>query len=202
MASRLLIAIQSQIWRSTGIRVASAQLRRPDFEVPLDNPIEKSATLHQWQLYQHTANHIKALEQQALKAFEASPNYQHLISIKGVGPILGMTIGLETGDIHRFACVGDYASYCRCVQANRYSNGKKKGHNNRKAGNKYLSWAFSEAAHFAVRFNPEVQRFYQRKQAKTNRIIAIRAVAHKLARAVWHMLMRQQPFNVQRAFAS
>jgi transposase len=90
---------------------------------------------------------------------------------------------LETGDIHCFASVGDYSSYCRCVKAERLSNGKKKGEGNRKAGNKYLSWAFSEAAHFAVRFEPLAKRFYERKRAKTNCIVANRATAHKLARA-------------------
>ncbi|WP_430356047.1 transposase, partial [Streptococcus pseudopneumoniae] len=45
----------------------------------------------------------------------------------GIGPILGMTIMLETGDIKRFADVGDFASYCRCVGSNRLSNGKKRG---------------------------------------------------------------------------
>jgi len=39
------------------------------------------------------------------------------------------------------------------------------------------------AAHFAVRSNPCIKRFYQRKQAKTNTVVATKAVAHKLARA-------------------
>ena len=68
---------------------------------------------------------------------------------------------LETGDIHRFAGAGNFASYCRCVDSKCTSNGKNKGKGNAKAGNKYLSWAFSEAAHFAVRFEPLAQRFYE-----------------------------------------
>ena len=80
------------------------------------------------------------------------------------------------------------------------SNGKKKGTGNAKAGNKYLSWAFSEAAHFAARFEPLAQRFYERKKAKTNGIIAIRAVARKLARATWMMLKHQTPYEAQLMF--
>jgi transposase len=65
-----------------------------------------------------------------------------LTSITGIGPILGLTIMLETGDIQRFDSPGNYASYCRCVNSIRESNGKKKGTGNRKAGNKYLSCAY------------------------------------------------------------
>mgnify|MGYP000231723448 FL=1 len=107
---------------------------------------------------------------------------------------------LETGTIDRFAGAGNFASYCRCVDSKRTSNGKKKGEGNAKAGNKYLSWAFSEAAHFAVRFEPLAQRFYERKKAKTNGIIAIRAVARKLARATWMMLKHQAPYDARRMF--
>ena len=126
---------------------------------------------------------IQGLERSALEAMKLSEEFSLLQTIKGVGPILGLTIMLEVGDIHRFASAGNFASYCRCVDAKRISNGKKKGSGNAKAGNKYLSWAFSEAAHFVVRFEPLAQRFYERKKAKTNGMIAIRAVARKLARA-------------------
>ena len=118
----------------------------------------------------------------------------------GIGDILGWTILLETGDLARFAKVGHYASYCRCVQSKRVSNGKKKGENNRKNGNKYLAWAFVEAANFAVRYNDRIQRFYQRKKAKTNGAVAIKAVAHKLARASYCVMRDQAAFDLQRAF--
>ncbi|CAG4884329.1 protein of unknown function [Georgfuchsia toluolica] len=64
-----------------------------------------------------------------------------------------------------------------------------------------VAWAFVEAAHFALRFCPEAKRFYERKKAKTNSIIAIKALAHKLARACYHMLKENKPFNVHRCFA-
>ncbi len=82
------------------------------------------------------------------------------------------------------------------------SNGKRKGQGNTKNGNKYQAGAFVEAAHFAVRYYPQVQRFHQRKQAKTNAIVAIKAVAHKLARACYDVMRDQVPFDPQKAFAS
>src|SRR5450759_2583936 len=81
---------------------------------------------------------------------------------------------------------GKFASYARMVDSRRESNGKSKGVGNRKCGNKHLSWAFIEAAHCAVRYDPSVRRFYQRKCAKGLSVVAIKAVAHKLARACYH----------------
>jgi transposase len=129
------------------------------------------------------------------------PAFKPLLTVSGVGQILGLTIMLETGAIERFAKVGNYASYCRCVGSKRISNGKKKGKGNTKNGNKYLAWAYIEAANFAVRYNPQIKRYYQRKCARTQPIVAIKAVAHKLARACYYILRDQVPFDVNKAFA-
>ena len=106
-----------------------------------------------------------------------------------------MTFALLPGDIGRFRSVGDYASYCRCVNSTKVSNGKHKGQGNVKNGNPYLSWAYAEAAYFAMRFNPRVQRYYQRKQAQTNV-----SVAHKLSRACYYLMRDLVPFEATKAF--
>jgi len=69
-----------------------------------------------------------------------------------------------------------------------------------KNGNKHLSWAFVEAANFAIRYNPKIKRFYQRKKDQTNTLVAIKAVAHKLARACYYVMRDQVPFQVEKAF--
>jgi transposase len=84
------------------------------------------------------------------------PAYCHLQSVSGIGQVLGLTILLETGPIERFVTAGHYASYCRCVGSQRLSNGKRKGQGNTKNGNKYLAWAYLEAANFAVRYTPVI----------------------------------------------
>ena len=80
------------------------------------------------------------------------------------------------------------------------SNGKKKADNNKKNGNKYLAWAFVEAAHFAIRFYPDAKSWYDRKTKQTNSIVAIKAIAHKLARAVFHVLRKKEPFDPKKVF--
>lgn len=194
------ISVQSQIWRSTGVRVASAQLRRAEFVPALSDAHEQLTVESLLRVQRAVQQEIERLEAAALKVMKPTPEFRILQSMTGVGPVLGLTIALETGDIGRFASVGDYASYCRCVNAPRLSNGKKKGEGNAKAGNKYLSWAFSEAAHFALRYEPRAQRFYERKRTQRNGIVAIRALAHKLCRAAYFMLRDQVPFEAARLF--
>lgn len=144
---------------------------------------------------------IKVIEKNVLAQAKMKPAFEKLLTVDGIGKILGMTIMYETGSIERFSKVGCFASYARCVDSKRLSNGKKKGEGNRKSGNKYLAWAFVEAAIFAVRYNERVRRFHQRKRAKTNVAVAVKAVAHKLARACYHILKDQTSFDVERAFA-
>ena len=57
-----------------------------------------------------------------------------------------------------------------------------------------------EAANFAIRFCPKAQRFYQRKKAKTNGIVAIKAVSNKLARASYYVMRDQVPYDVSKVF--
>lgn len=144
---------------------------------------------------------IDLLEKRLQERVGERPEYVLLSSVPGIGRILATIILLETGPIDRFAAVGNFASYARCVDSQHTSNGKKKGEGNTKNGNKYLSWAFVEAANFALRFCPEAKRFYERKKAKTNTVVAIKALAHKLARACFHILKERKPFDVTRCFA-
>jgi transposase len=144
---------------------------------------------------------IDILEKTVIERVKLNPEFKWLKTVPGIGHILALTIMLETGDIMRFPSVGDYASYCRCMGSKKISNGKKKGSGNAKNGNKYLSWAFVEAANFAVRFSAKINSFYQRKKSNTNGIVAIKAVAHKLCRACYYIIKDQVAFDVGKAFA-
>jgi len=144
---------------------------------------------------------IKQIERVVKDRAKVKPPFTYLQTADGIGLILSLTIMLETGDVRRFDGVGNFASYCRCVNSKKLSNGKRKGEGNRKCGNKYLAWAFVEAANFSIRRNDRVMRFYQRKLARTNRIVAIKAVAHKLARACYYIMRDQVAFDVNKAFA-
>jgi transposase len=144
---------------------------------------------------------ISTLERVVKERVKLKPAFRYLLTVSGIGQTLALTIMLETGDIRRFSSVGNFASYCRCVGSEKMSNGKRKGKGNTKNGNKYLSWAFVEAANFAIRYEPLIGRFYQRKKDKTHGVLAIKAVAHKLSRACYYVMRDEVPFDVGRAFA-
>ncbi|HET6461277.1 MAG TPA: IS110 family transposase [Syntrophales bacterium] len=145
---------------------------------------------------------IKALEAKIEGKVELRKPYTKLITIQGVGKILGLTIMLETGLISRFDKAGNYASYCRKVSSKWISNDKGKGKGNKKNGNKYLAWAFSEAAELARRHCPEVRTYYNRKMKETNTVIAHAALAHKLARAAYYIMRDQVPIMPEKLFGS
>ena len=160
----------------------------------------RMAVQAQQRVWQGLDEQIQRVEKQVLAVHPCIRERTALTSTPGIGPILSLTIALETGHIARFAEAGHYASYCRLVKSERISNGKKKGHGNRKCGNKYLAWAWIEAAHFAVRYSPQVKGWYDRKATRRHRIIAIKAVAHKLARAGYYLMRDGGTFEVTRAF--
>ena len=150
---------------------------------------------------------MKCLQEQILSLEKAvhgqvglRNGYKKLLTVPGIGKILAMTIMLETGDINRFPGVGNYVSYGRLVGSSHLTNGKRKGSGNTKNGNAFLCWAFIEAANFAIRHNETIRHYYQRKQARTKRIVALKAVAHKLARACYYIIKEDVAFELTRAF--
>ncbi len=199
-----LLSVQNLMARNRGCSMSANQVRRLSFaDVGRllehdDLALAVNATLA---VMRSQAGMIDLLEKAVKSRIKRRPEFKPLLSVSGIGDILGLTIWLESGDIHRFKQVGNYASYCRCVNSTRITNGKKKGQGNRKNGNKYLAWAYVEAANFAVRYNSQIKRYYQRKSARTNGIVAIKTVAHKLARACYYILRDHVPFDVDKAFA-
>ena len=180
-------------------------------------PLEKVKTIEPEEskkLYRHPANSLIAslqkehidklsqsialIEKEVLSCAQELPGYEKLLSLPGIGRILGMTIRLEVGEISRFKTSGQFASYCRTVGSQRVSNQKKKGENNRKCGNRYLAWAFVEGANFAKQHHDHCRQWFDRKAARTNKIIATKALACKLARAAWHVMREGSDYDRKR----
>jgi transposase len=125
-----------------------------------------------------------------------------LQSVYGMNRILPMVILYEIHDIHRFPRVQDFASYARLVKCAKESAGKRCGSSGKKIGNAHLKWAFSEAAALFLRGNPEAQRYKQRLVSKHGKSKALSILAHKLGRAVYYMLLRNQAFDMKRFLAA
>lgn len=199
----VVLSLQSLLTRLTGTRLSLPRLRAltpDDIQALVSFPEQAHSVRSSLTILQCLEQEIRQMEETVREAGRTQPGYALLQTVPGIGPILAGTILLEVGDMRRFATVGHVASYYRCVGSEHLSNGKRKGAGNTKNGNKYLSWAFIEAAHVAIRYEAVIRTYYQRKQARTHPLVALKAVAHKLARACYHMLREQVPFNLSRAF--
>ena len=199
-----ILAVENITARQYGTRLGSHQVKRLTAAAVDQMPLSAEVALAvkaNVAVIGTLSEQIGVLEKRLQEKVGARAEYGLLTSVPGIGQVLATTILLETGPIERFAAAGNFASYARCVDSVHTSNGKKKGEGNTKNGNKYLAWAFVEAANFARRYCAEAKRFYERKKAKTNNVVAIKALAHKLARACFHMLKERQPFDVTRCFA-
>jgi transposase len=199
-----LIAIDGLLARHLGTSMAGASLKRLDVASLCALPLSKDAALQalaHLRVRETLDGEIAALEKHLADRLTQREDVRLLKTVPGIGSILAATIALEVGDIRRFANAGCFASYCRLVASTRISNGKVKGHGNAKCGNRYLAWAFMEAALFAKRWSREAQSFYRKRSVKRHKLIALKALAHKLARACYHLLKERAPFDPARCFA-
>jgi len=198
-----ILSFKNLISRNLGLQIPSNDIKKLS-EEDVDSMFKEEHLVMAGQANIATMHFLKeritAIEKMVLKRAKLKGEYHNLLTVPGIGKILALTIMLETGEITRFPEVGNYVSYCRCVGSTRISNGKSKGEGNRKNGNKYLSWAYVEAANYAIRLYPYVRRYYQKKAAKTNNIVAIKAISHKLARASYYVVKDQEVFNPKKAF--
>ena len=199
----LMLSFKSLFTRTTGAAMTLSRLKELGVEEAQElyaHPANQLIARLQIEHIEQLDASIARLEKAVLKVAQTQPCYPRLKTLPGVGVILGLTITMEMGDIKRFAGPGEFASYCRTVRAQRTSNDKKKGENNRKCGNKYLAWAFVEAANFARRHDAPCRKWFDRKAARTNNIIATKALACKLAKAAWFLTAEDADYDGRRVF--
>ena len=193
-----ILSLQSLIARCCAQRVSANEIRKFSVE-DLQQLLKEEHIVLSAQANLDTIiflkQQIKLLEKAIQKKVKLNKAFQQLMTVPGIGLILAMTIMLEVGDIGRFAQVGNFASYCRCVSSQRLSDGKSKGHGNRKNGNRYLSWAFTEAAHLSRRYNERFRSYYNRKVAQANTSLATKALSNKLARICYYIMRDQVCFQ-------
>ena len=152
-----VLSVQNILARNTGARFSVKrieELTKQELTTLLAEESQVLAVTSSLVVLNCLRQQIKRLEQSVHQRLHHTPAYEQLLTVQGIGTILAQTITLETGAISRFPTVGNSASYCRCVDSTKISNGKRKGTGNVKNGNPYLAWASMEVAQFARRFQP------------------------------------------------
>ena len=198
-----LLAMRGAYECRSGLRTSSNEVKQWTSEEVKENWDDPTVALGMICLLEPMKaldDQIRIVEKEILRHAKLRSEFAPLLTVWGIGKILALTVMYEVGEISRFKKVGNFASYCRLVKTARLSAGKRKGSGNTKNGNAFLCWAFIEAANFAIRNAETIRRYYQRKKTRTKRIVALKAVAHKLARACYHMIREDVKFDITRAF--
>jgi len=99
---------------------------------------------------------------------------------------------------NRFERVQNFTSYARLIKPQKESAGKLKGSGNRKMGNAYLKWAFSEATLLLIREKQEIKELHASLKNKHGKARALAIISHKLGRAVYYILKKQKAFDMNK----
>jgi transposase len=204
LRTSLIVSLQNILSRNLGSKVTVNDLKalkedRVSLLLEMNEDLALAGRVSK-EAIDHLTRQIHKIEWVVQKRVILKEPYRYLLTLPGVGKILSLTIMLETGPIGRFETVGDYVSYCRKVPSQWMSNGKWKGRGNRKNGNRYLAWAYSEASEFARQLYPEPRAYYNRKMQKTNAAVAHSALANKLSRAGYYVMRDEVPFQAEKLF--
>jgi len=175
---------------------ARAQLNQAIQQLPPETSQITAALLAQLDFIQ---GQIDDTEKRMRELVRDTPEMDLLRTLPGIGWILSAVIGLEIGVIGRFASAERYASYCGTTPRVHASGDKIRFGRLRPDVNRYLKWAYVEAAHsvclqrgkFPLRHS---SRLYERIRKRKGHPKAIGAVARHLAEATFHVLTRGQPY--------
>ncbi len=147
---------------------------------------------------------IAAMDQYLKAVTIEDPCFQYLLTVPGIRYTLGLTIYYEVGTIERFATPRHFSSYCRLIPGTAESDKKARRGRGSKQGNHYLKWAFTQAANIAVRYYPTCRKFRDkqanRRVGAATTMVANCILAHKLARATYHVIREETPFHMDRLF--
>lgn len=168
------------------------------------NPLHQFGASCDMEMVRAYDRQIARLDQEALRQAKTHLNrdYHLLLTVPGVGRVLGLTILFEMDTVTRFPTVKDFLSYSRLVKGSVASAGKVKGLSGGKMGNAYLRWAFGEAAVLAKRNHPLLKPYAERLVAKHGKFRGNAILASKMARAVYHMLESGTGFDAERVVAT
>jgi transposase len=175
---------------------------RPALERLLEQLPEQTRWTSQMMLQQlgQFQEQIGQLEKRLGQLLKVTPAMELLMSLPGIGPILSAVIWLEIGSVDRFPSGEHLASYAGTTPRVHSSGDKTRYGRLRPDVNRYLKWAFVEAAnsvalHHQRCGNRHVSQLYGRLRARKGHCKAIGAVARHLAEATYHVLDRQEPYR-------
>ncbi len=183
-----------------GLKIPVTRLRQADGLALLElrgvPPVWRRSVAEALAVIDWLDERLAPLERELGPLARADARVALLETIPGIGPLLGLTIGTEIGDVARFPSARKLIGYAGLAPGVKQSGQSSRTGPLSKAGSKALRWAAVEAAQQAWReTNPwhQLYRDVAGRQGKTNAGKA--AVARKVLIASWHVLSRNEPFK-------
>ncbi len=183
----------SDIFGTKGRRLLESALQR----LP---PETRASVKEELRLLDQVEQSIKQAERRIAEVIKENHTMQLLRTMPGVGPILAVTIALEMGEPDRFPSSGKFASYAGKVPRVISSGGRTYYGPPRPDVNRYLKWAFTEAANAIVLQQHRLEdchviQLYRRVCQAKGHAKAVTAVGRHLAEASYHMLKYNEPYR-------
>jgi transposase len=142
---------------------------------------------------QSLAELITPLDRAVAEAAQQNANARLLMTQPGVGPITALAFVLTIGDASRFPRGKQVASYLGLIPREHSSAGRQKLGAISKQGNRMMRMLLVEAAHQAVRYDPEFRKQYLHRCHSMPKNVAQVAAARRLAVRLYWMLRTQKP---------
>ena len=148
----------------------------------------------------HLQEKVEALEDRMGELFDGIEALRLIRTLPGVAFILGVVILTEVGVADRFPSSSHLASYSGMTPRVHASGGKARYGRTRPDVNRYLKWAYAEAANATMihrRRHPKrhVSCLYERVRRRSGHQKAIGAVGRHLAEATYWILRKKEPYQ-------
>ena len=150
---------------------------------------------------QHLNELRSELEHRAEQVLVSNKDYEQLLSLPGIGPIIALTVLAEVGDVRRFAHHRQFLKYCGFDLAKLQSGARRGREQLSKRGNARLRLAFWMAGQVAIRvrenaFKDKYDRYIHSDPGNPDlRRKALTAVAAKMARVAFSIVKTGQPYQ-------
>ena len=148
--------------------------------------------------YEAIAAEIGAIEKRIHAWHRSCEESRRLEEIPGIGPIVATALVAEVGDWKAFSSGRNLAAWIGLVPKQHSTGGKERLGGISKQGNRYLRWLLVAGAMAVIRYARQhgtkrlwLARLMERRPVK----VAAVALANKIARMAWAMMVRGERFR-------
>lgn len=142
---------------------------------------------------------VKQLEKEMSTHAKEDEDVRLLSSLTGVGLVIGTMLALEIDGVERFSKPEKLVSYAGLAPSTHSSGGKTRNGRMLPGCNKWLKWAFIEAAWVAVGRSAYLGELYHKQKNRGKKAnVAITIVARRMCQIAWHLLKERREFTEEK----